>query len=54
LRHGLAGAGETDSRSSQRYATLRWLSSWTDQMSIFFETVRSAYYVDFAEDKNGR
>src|SRR3989442_6999121 len=34
-RHGLAGAGETHSRSPQRYAALRRLSAWIDRMSIF-------------------
>src|SRR5216684_2592758 len=41
-RHGLAGSGETHSRSPQSYAALRRLSAWTERMSIFFKTVRSA------------
>jgi hypothetical protein len=42
LRHGLAGSGQTDSRSPQRRAALKWLLSWGERMSIFFKTVRSA------------
>src|SRR6266853_2211588 len=43
--HGLAGPGETYSRAPQRYAALRRLAAWTARMSIFFKTVRSAFYL---------
>jgi hypothetical protein len=35
LRHGLAGEGQTDSRSPQRHVALKHLLSWVELMSIF-------------------
>jgi hypothetical protein len=43
LCHGLAGSGQTDSRSPQRRAALKRLWSWGERMSIFFKPVRSAF-----------
>jgi hypothetical protein len=43
LCHGRAGSRQTDARLSHRHATVRWLYSWADCMSIFSKTVRSQY-----------
>jgi hypothetical protein len=58
LCHGLAGSGQTDSRSPQRRAALKRLLSWGERMSIFFKPVRSAIefltsgFLDFAQKSN--